>query len=131
MFSWFRLSSLVFAFWAVVFFLFPRFANESAGLGYVRSLHAEDWTRIVGLLCLGYAVALYLTDRASGLEVRRVVSRGVLAFTLPCALLMAYWQLIPSARWFRLDIVNIVLLLLVSYGMFQSGRPGGTASAGS
>ena len=56
--SWFRLSSLVFAFWAVVFVVFPRFTNESAGIGYGGSTHAEDWTQLVGLLSLGFAVLL-------------------------------------------------------------------------
>jgi len=47
---------------------------------------------------------------------RRGVARGVLALTLPCALLMTYWQIIPDRRWVRLDIVSVMLFY------FMSGR---------
>ncbi len=119
---WFRLSSLIFAFWAVVFCVFPRWSNEFAGVDYVTSGHAEDWTQLIGLFSLGFAVLLNEAQRSASGNVHRVVARGVLAFTLPCALLMTYWQLIPDRRWFRLDILNIALLYLMSYGMFTRIR---------
>ena len=109
--SWFRASSLIFTFWAVVFFFFPRSSNEIAGIGYVISEHAEDWTQIIGLFSLGFAVLLNEAHRVSDLALRRAVARGVLALTVPCALLMMYWQLIPDRRWTRVDIGNILLLL--------------------
>jgi hypothetical protein len=117
--SWFRASSGVFGVWAVVCVTLPRLTNEIAGVGYVRSGHAEDWTQIVGLLCLAFVVLLDQAHRSQDTGVRRTVARGVLTFTLPCALLMSYWQLMPARRWFRLDIGDIVLLFLVSYGMLQ------------
>ena len=46
---------------------------------------------------------------------------------------MTYWQIIPDRQWIRLDIINILFLYLMSYGMFlQSGlwRPKSRASAG-
>ena len=131
--SWFRLSSLIFAFWAVVFVFFPRFTNESAGIGYGGSTHAEDWTQLVGLLSLGFAVLLNEAHRAASADVRRIAAISVLSATLPCAFLMTYWQLIPDRQWIRLDIMNILFLYLMSYGMFlQSGlwRPKSRASAG-
>jgi hypothetical protein len=126
--SWFRTSSAIFAFWAVVFFVFPGFTNERAGVGYFMSEHAEDWTQIVGLFSLAFAVLLDGAHRSVSVDVRRNVARGVLAFTLPCGLLMTYWQLIPDPRWFRLDLANVALLFTISYGMFRHGeflrRPG-------
>lgn len=131
--SWFRLSSLVFAFWAVVFVFFPRFTNESAGIGYGGSTHAVDWTQLVGLLSLGFAVLLNEAHRATSADVRRIAAISVLSATLPCAFLMTYWQIIPDRQWIRLDIVNILFLYVMSYGMFlHSGlwRPTRRASAG-
>ena len=119
--SWFRASSVIFALWAVVCFFFPRFTNEFAGVGYVTSEHAEDWTQIVGVFALAFAVLLNEAHRSAHADVRRIVARGVLAFTLPCALLMTYWQIIPDGRWFRLDIANVALLYMMSYGMFLHG----------
>ena len=116
--SWFRASSVIFGWWGVVFFFLPRFTNELVGIGYVHSGHAEDWTQIVGLFCLAFAVVLHETHRNENVDVRRIVARGVLALTLPCALLMTYWQIIPDGRWSRLDIVTIALLCVISYGMF-------------
>lgn len=130
--SWFRLSSLIFAFWAVVFVFFPRFTNEAAGIGYGGSTHAEDWTQLVGLLSLGYAVLLNEAHRAASAYVRRVAAVTVLSATLPCALLMTYWQMIPERQWIRLDLINVLFLYLMSYGMFlHSGlwRPQSRASA--
>jgi hypothetical protein len=120
--SWFRLSSLIFAFWAVCFFFLPRFSNEIAGVGYITSGHAEDWTQLLGLCCLGFAVLLNEAHGSTSADVRRCVARGVIAFALPCALLMTYWQIIPDRLWFRLDIINITLLYLMSYGMFTKVR---------
>lgn len=128
--SWLGFSSLVFASWAVVFFLFPRFANEFAGLGYVGSRHAEDWTQLVGLLSLGFAVLLHQAHRSTTREVRRVVALGLLFCTLPCALLMTYWQLIPDRRWIRLDILNIGVLYLMSFGALREAGLIPKSSAG-
>jgi len=120
--SWFRLSSLIFAFWAAVFIFLPGFANEFVGIGYEASPHAEDWTRLVGLFALAFAVALNEAHRSGDVGVHRTVARFVLAFAVPCAVLMTYWQIMPDRRWSRLDILTIVLLCLVSFGMFrQSG----------
>ncbi len=116
--SWFRVSSLIFAAWAVVFFFLPGFANELVGIDYVANEHAEDWTQIFGVAALALAVVLNEAHRSASAEVRRVVARGVLAFTLPCALLMTYWQIIPDGPWNRIDIANAVLLYAISYGMF-------------
>ena len=127
--SWFRLSSLIFGFWAVVFFVFPRFSNEFGGIGHVTSGHAEDWTQLIGLFSLGFAVLLNEAHRSTGTDVRRIIARSVLVFTLPCALLMTYWQLIPDRRWLRLDILNIALLYLMSYGMLATVRPRSAARA--
>jgi drug/metabolite transporter (DMT)-like permease len=120
--SWFRFYSLIFAFWTVVFFFFPGFTNDNAAINYVTSKHAEDWTQIVGLFCLGFAVLLNEAHRSTSSDLRRIVARSVLAFTLPCALLMTYWQFIPDRRWFRLDIANIVLLYLMAFGMLLRGE---------
>jgi hypothetical protein len=119
---WFRVSSLIFAVWAVVFFCLPGFANELGGIGYTTSRHAEDWTRIVGLFSLAFAVLLYEADRSRSVEARRIVARGVLCLTVPSALLLAYWQLIPERRWIRLDILDVALLCFVAYGMSREAR---------
>ena len=118
---WFRASSLIFAAWAVVFIFFPHYSNEFGGVGYVTNRHAEDWTQIVGLFSFAFALLLYETHRCASPEARRIVARGVLALTVPCAVLMSYWQAIPQPRWIRLDIANIALLLLISCGMFLQG----------
>ena len=118
---WFRASSVIFAVWAVVFLFFPRYSNELGGVGYITSKHAEDWTQIVGLFSLAFAVLLYEAHRSANADVRRTVARGVLSLTLPCALLMTYWQFIPERRWIRLDIADIALLCLISYGMILHG----------
>ncbi len=78
--SWFRVSSALFAMWGAVFFFFPRFTNEFAGVGYLTSEHAEDWTQIVGVCCLAFAVLLIEAHRSANADVRRIVARGVLAF---------------------------------------------------
>lgn len=120
--SWFRVCSAIFAFWAILFFFFPKFANEFAGIGYEGSRHAEDWTRIVGLFSLAFAILLNEAHRSKSPQVRRVVARAALAFTLPCALLMTYWQLIPDRRWIRLDIINILLLYVMSFGLLVESK---------
>jgi hypothetical protein len=118
---WFRASSVIFAAWAVVFLFFPRYSNEFGGVDYITSMHAEDWTQIVGLFSLAFAVLLYEAHRSANADVHRIVARGVLSLTVPCALLMTYWQLIPERRWIRLDIADIALLCLISYGMLLQG----------
>ena len=118
---WFRASSVIFAVWAAIFVFFPRHSNELGGVGYMTSKHAEDWTQIVGLFSLAFAVLLYEAHRSANADVRRTVARGVLSLTVPCALLMTYWQLIPERRWIRLDIADIALLCLISYGMVVQG----------
>jgi hypothetical protein len=126
---WFRAASLIFVAWAVVFVFFPRQSNELGGIGYIRSRHAEDWTQIVGLFSFAFAVLLYEAHRSASSQVRRIVARGVLTLTLPCALLMSYWQLIPERRWIRLDIADIALLGFISYGMLMEARSGVDARA--
>ena len=126
---WFRASSLIFVLWAVVFFLFPRQSNELGGLHYVRSRHAEDWTQIVGLFSLAFAVLLYEAHRSESRQVRRIVARSVLTLTVPSALLLTYWQLLPERRWIRLDIADIVLLCFISYGMLREVRAAGDSDA--
>ncbi len=118
--SWLRFSSAIFGVWAVVFFFLPGFVNELVGIDYVASLHTEDWTRIFGVTALGFAVVLNEAHRSANADVRRVVARGVLAFTLPCALLMTYWQIIPDGRWNRIDAANVAILYIMSYGLFMS-----------
>jgi multisubunit Na+/H+ antiporter MnhG subunit len=127
---WFLASSAVFAMWAVVFFLFPAFSNEFGGIGYVRSAHAEDWTQLVGVFSLAFAVLLYEAHRSPSSDVRRVVARGVLSLTVPSALLLTYWQIIPERRWIRLDIADIALLCLVTYGMYSHAVAQRTSRSG-
>jgi hypothetical protein len=118
---WFSASSVIFAVWAVLFLFFPRFSNEFGGVGYVTSKHAEDWTQIVGLFAFAFAVLLYEAHCSANADVRRIVARGVLSLTVPSALLMTYWQIIPERRWIRLDIADIALLCFISYGMILQG----------
>ena len=114
---WFRISSLLFACWGILFAGFPNFTNNFAAIGYEPSEHADDWTQLFGLCCLGFAVLLDQAHRSAN-----DVARGVLAFTVPCVLLMAYWQIIPDRRWTRFDIGNIALLLLISCVLFAASR---------
>ncbi len=120
--SWLRLSAIIFVAWGVVFAALPRFANELVGIDYVVNLHAEDWTRLVGLMMFPPAFLLEAAHRTSNPEVRRTIARGVLVFTLPCAVLMTYWQLIPDGRWNRLDVINAVLLYGMSYVLIVEGE---------
>ena len=120
--SWFRAAAFVFAGWAAVCVLLPRLTNEIAGVGYVRSEHAEDWTQITGLFCIAFAILLNEAHRSPSPEVRRTVARGVLALAMPCAILMTYWQVIPERRWFRLDIADVILLYVIAYGMLQHAQ---------
>ena len=118
----FRITSILFACWGVLFVGFPHFTNNLAAIGYEPSKHADDWTQLFGLCCLGFAVLLDQAHRSANDVARRVVARGVLAFTVPCVLLMAYWQMIPDRRWTRFDIGNIALLFLISCVLFASSR---------
>ena len=117
---WFRITSILFAGWAVLFAGFPRFTNDLAALRYAPNEHADDWTQIVGLLCLGFAVLLDQAHRSANDVARRVAARGVVAFAVPCAVLMTYWQLIPDRRWTRFDIGNIALLVIISCVLFAA-----------
>ncbi len=120
--SWFRFCSVIFAAWGVAFFFLPRFSNELFGVDYVVNLHAEDWTRLIGLTMFAMAFMLNAAHRTPSAEARRIIARGSLVLTLSIALVMIYWQIIPDGRWKRLDIANIVLLGAMSYGLFaQSG----------
>ncbi len=120
--SWFRLSSIVFAAWGVTFSFFPRFTNELGGIGYTGSKHAVDWTQLVGLFSLAFAVLLNAAHRSASADVRRVTARSVLVLTIPSAALMTYWQLLPDRQWLRLDIANILLLVLISYGLLRNSE---------
>ncbi len=75
-------------------------------IGYEPSKHADDWTQLFGLCCIGFAVLLDQAHRSANDVVRRVVARGVLAFTVPCVLLMAYWQVIPDRRAKLVSLVS-------------------------
>ena len=110
-----RLCAAVFAFWGVLFLFLPGWSNDFAALNYSGSKHAEDWTQLVGLFSLSFAVLLNEVHRSAHPVARRIVAIGVLSFALPCALLMTYWQLIPDRRWIRLDIMNILLLYGMAY----------------
>ena len=120
--SWFGFSSIVFAVWGVLFTFFPRLTNEFGGIGYTGSKHAADWTQLVGLFSLAFAVLLNAAHRSANPDVRRVTARSVLVLTLPSAALMTYWQLIPDRQWLRLDIVDILLLVLISCGLLKNSE---------
>ena len=120
--SWFRFGSVIFAAWGVAFFFLPRFSNELSGVDYVVNLHAEDWTRLMGLTMFAMAFMLNATHGTSNPEARHIIARGVLMLSLALAIVITYWQIIPDGRWNRLGIANIAILLVVSYGIFaQSG----------
>ncbi|HAL48488.1 MAG: hypothetical protein FI707_12050 [SAR202 cluster bacterium] len=116
--SWFRFCSIICAVWGVAFFFLARLGNRIFAYDYVENLRAEDWTRLLGLSLFAVAFVLNAAHTSPNDELKRNVARGVLIFTLGCALLMTYWQVIPDGRWNRLDIANIVLLYLMSYGLF-------------
>lgn len=115
--SQFRICALPFAGWGIVFVFFLRFTNEFAGVGYAGSPHAQDWTQIVGLFSFAFVVLLNEAHRTAAVAVRRAVARGIVVLTLPCAILMTYWQLVPERQWIRLDIVNVLILYAISYSM--------------
>ena len=119
---WFRINSFLFACWAVLFGGFPHWTNSLAAIGSEAGKHADDWTLLFGLACLGFAVLLDQAHRSANDVARRIVARGVVAFTLPCALIMSYWQIIPDRRWTRFDILNITFLFLISFVMFAASR---------
>ena len=70
---WFRISSFLFACWGVLFAGFPRLTNSLAAIGYEPSKHADDWTQLFGLCCIGFAVLLDQAHRSANDVVRRVV----------------------------------------------------------
>ncbi len=115
--SWFRFCSIVCAVWSVAFFFLPGLSNDIFAIEDAVGLHAEDWTRLLGLSLFGLAFLLNTANASSNEELKRSIARGVLIFTLPCAAIMTYWQIIPDGRWNRLDIANIVLLCAISYGL--------------
>lgn len=122
-----RLCAIVFAYWAFLFILLPGWSNDFAALSYSPSKHAEDWTQLVGLFSLAFAVLLNEVHRSGNRVAQRIVGLGVLCFTLPCAVLMTYWQLLPERRWIRLDIINILLLCAISCAcvlMIRAGARG-------
>ena len=118
---WFRIFSVMFACWAILFAGFAHWANSLAAINYVPSRHADDWTLLFGLCCLGFAVLHDQAHRSANDLVRRVVARGTVAFTLSCAVIMTYWQFIPDRRWTRFDILNITALYLISALVHGSG----------
>lgn len=121
--SWYRASSLMCFLWSIAFTILPGLTNRLFGKDYLASPHAEDWTRLFGLSVFVIAFFLNEAHRSSVPELRRSVARGALLFFASCAALMTYWQLIPDGHWNRLDIANVLLLYIVSYGMFtKSGR---------
>ncbi len=120
--SWFRFSAIVLAIWSVAFFALPNLSNEIFGVDYVKNEHAEDWTQLVGLALFAFAFLLEMAHRSSNQELRREIARGALVLTIPVALLLTYWQLLPDGPWNRLDAPNAAVLYLLSYGLFrQSG----------
>jgi hypothetical protein len=122
--SWFRLLSIYSALCGTVFFLLPHRSNELFGINYITSLHAEDWTRLFGLSLFPLAYLLNAAHGSKSEELRRIVARGVLFFTVPCAAIMAYWQVIPDGRWNRLDIGNVVILGVLSSGLLAESAVG-------
>jgi cytochrome bd-type quinol oxidase subunit 2 len=121
--SWFRFSAIIGGVCGATFFFLPHLSNVLFGVNYVSSPHAEDWTQLFGLSLFGLAFILNAAHTSKNAEMKRSVAHGMLLFTLPCALVMTYWQVIPDGRWNRLDIVNIMVLYLMSYGLFvNSGR---------
>jgi hypothetical protein len=111
--SRFRVCALPFLGWGITFLFFPAFTNEFAGVGYTGSRHALDWTQIVGLFSLAFAVLLNDAHRVVNPDVKRTVARAAITLTLPCAVLMTYWQLLADRQWIRLDIVNVLVLYTI------------------
>ena len=118
----FRVGSILFAAWGLVFVARPYRANELAGLAYTTTGHTEDWTRIAGLFCLAFAALLESAHRSDGEALRRTTARVVLAFAVPCAVIMAWWQLVPDPRWSRWDLVNVGLLVLLAVLLAPAAR---------
>lgn len=116
--SWFRFASIYIALGSAAFFFLPHLSNKIFGIKYVVSLHAEDWTQLFGLAGFPWVFLLNAAHTSTNEEMKRTVARAHLIFTVTCALLMTYWQIIPDGRWNHLDIANIVILFIVSYGMF-------------
>jgi hypothetical protein len=120
--SWFRFASIVFALWGIIFTFFPRFTNEFGGIGYTGSTHAEDWTQLVGLFSFAFAFLLETAHRSPHADLRLVAARSTLVLTIPSAALLIYWQLLPKRLWLRLDVVDILLLALMSFGLARHSR---------
>jgi drug/metabolite transporter (DMT)-like permease len=116
--SWFRFASIYAVLCGVAFFFFPRLSNEIFGINYAVSLHGEDWLRLLGLTGFSYAYLLDAAHSSTNEEIKRIAAKTALIFYVPCILIMIYWQIIPDGRWNRLDIGNIVILCILSYGMF-------------
>lgn len=72
---------------------------------------------MLGLALFAVAFLLNAAHASPNDELKRTIARGVLILTLGNALVMTYWQIIPDGLWNRLDIINIVLLFLISYGL--------------
>ena len=89
--------------------------NRRADIGQIAFIQQNTLRH---LFSLAFAVMLHEAHRFGEPGLRRGVARGVHALTLPCALLMTYWQIIPDRRRVRLDIVNVVLFYLMSGAMF-------------
>jgi hypothetical protein len=120
--SWFRFCAIIYVVWGVAFFFLPNLSNEIFGVDYVDNEHAEDWIQLVGLGLFGLAFLLNAAHRSSNAELRRAIARGGLIITVSYALMLTYWQLIPDGPWNRLDIVNAVLLYVLSYGLFMNSE---------
>ncbi len=118
--SWFRFSALVGIICGSAFTFFPHLSNVIFGINYSGSLHAEDWTRLFGLAIYGLTFIMNAAHNSQSLEFRQSAARGMLIFSLPCAIVMTYWQIIPDGRWNRLDIINIFFLYLMSYGLLMN-----------
>ncbi len=96
--SWFRFSAIISVACGAVFFFLPHLSNVLFGINYTNSPHAEDWTQLFGLSLVGLAFILNAAHSSTSAEMKRGVARGALLFTLPCAMIMTYWQIIPDGR---------------------------------
>jgi hypothetical protein len=118
--SWFRFSALFGVICGSAFIFFPHLSNVILGINYSGSLHAEDWTRLLGLAIYGLSFIMNAAHISQSMEFKQSAARGMLIFSLPCAIISTYWQIIPDGRWNRLDIINIFLLFLMSYGLLMN-----------
>ncbi len=116
----FRVSSIIALVWGLAFFALPRVSNKNSGIDYEDNLHAEDWTRLLGLSFFAFAYLLHGAQRSANQELRQTIARGVLIVTFSGALVMTYWQIIPDGRWNRLDLANAAILYALSYGLLMN-----------